>query len=884
MGEYDKKPEKASSRPTAGPSEDDRFGGGEVGVDVNGRIMKADIVDGQTRVTIARGTMHGVRMDMEGYVKGAGGSLSALRVVGVREAMCFADLDITLDQLGTHQYVVINPATMPRGSLTKDTPTRVLAVHVEDGRTKITIARGSAHGVAPGMRGQLRSADGSAGAAFTIEGTTAQQSFAYVGEPIDHVNGHQSVVLHPKVSSRAAIQRRAQGEASAADANSTAQAGVADATSRLPHFDAIQRAFGKHDISGIQAQVGGAAGGASQALGAKAYATGNKVAFDAMPDLHTAAHEAAHVIQQSRGAVGFQGLGAADDEHERHADAVADAVVAGQSAEPLLDRLGGANTSGSATGSSVQLKPRDGKRAAPKADDKTPKPTVIDASVAFEHLKEGQDARAGLAATKMQADALYGVILAQAKSLTIHEQATKAYEATKVARRKMLEKGTFEKVMTAVTTLVEFGLAVYSVIGAAKKVMDAAKNFKQAYKSYDAEKSLPPIPGVDSKELQDQAKKHLYERGKEGAVEVFNGGKSGKDLVAKSGKLTTSSDRETPDPDTILSDVNAQAIKDGHAALDVLVEADMEFSLVSVYTKYTESTLNLKQMSDGMALLRKENKVLPDESLQMFNELISQCESSQRQVQASVERLSLLWKAYGAGGAEALSDTRERGLFEKIQAWRAAKDPKGTSMVLAMDQAHKQIRFTPGGIGHHINHVSSTLAIVTNFHSYQEQAGQSEQGTLYIRDPVVAKELLEAGLIIPDTSTGLDVKQGGPGIAETEANKAGGQKFTISISMCKALISLGLGHQYAHATVKLWVGEQEVAQIWHPHRGDWFDKAWMNTPEFAAFWRTHLGGTYGFVGKGVTGEPKRIGLATPEEVARSQRHEPTGFARPGLRE
>ncbi|MBA3501294.1 MAG: hypothetical protein H0T65_13030, partial [Deltaproteobacteria bacterium] len=65
------------------------------------------------------------------------------------------------------------------------------------------------------------------------------------------------------------------------------------------------------------------------------------VAFASAPDLHTAAHEAAHTIQQSRGAVGFQGLGAADDQHEHHADAVADAVVAGQSAEPLLDRLSG---------------------------------------------------------------------------------------------------------------------------------------------------------------------------------------------------------------------------------------------------------------------------------------------------------------------------------------------------------------------------------------------------------------------------------------------------------------------------------------------------------------------------------------------------------------
>mgnify|MGYP002064701929 CR=1 FL=1 len=32
-------------------------------------------------------------------------------------------------------------------------------------------------------------------------------------------------------------------------------------------------------------------------MGAKAYATGNHVAFQQQPDLHTAAHEAAHVVQ-----------------------------------------------------------------------------------------------------------------------------------------------------------------------------------------------------------------------------------------------------------------------------------------------------------------------------------------------------------------------------------------------------------------------------------------------------------------------------------------------------------------------------------------------------------------------------------------------------------
>jgi LysM repeat protein len=61
------------------------------------------------------------------------------------------------------------------------------------------------------------------------------------------------------------------------------------------------------------------------------------VAFAGAPSLHTAAHEAAHVVQQRGGVQLLGGVGAAGDEHEQHANAVADAVVTGGSAEGLLD-------------------------------------------------------------------------------------------------------------------------------------------------------------------------------------------------------------------------------------------------------------------------------------------------------------------------------------------------------------------------------------------------------------------------------------------------------------------------------------------------------------------------------------------------------------------
>jgi len=126
----------------------------------------------------------------------------------------------------------------------------------------------------------------------------------------------------------------------------TAERGVAGAGQALPHADTIQRSFGHHDVGGIDAHVGGAAAEAASSMGALAYATGNSVGFQSSPDLHTAAHEAAHVVQQ-RGGVSFKGVGQAGDRYEQHADAVADAVVAGRSAEGLLDGMAGSGGGGS---------------------------------------------------------------------------------------------------------------------------------------------------------------------------------------------------------------------------------------------------------------------------------------------------------------------------------------------------------------------------------------------------------------------------------------------------------------------------------------------------------------------------------------------------------
>ncbi len=133
------------------------------------------------------------------------------------------------------------------------------------------------------------------------------------------------------------IQRSGDGQASAGNVHAAAAQGIADSGAALPHLDVIQRAFGGHDVSGVKAHVGGAAAQASASIGADAYTKGDHVAFKNTPDLHTAAHEAAHVVQQRAGVELPGGVGRAGDAYEQHADAVADEVVAGRSAESLLD-------------------------------------------------------------------------------------------------------------------------------------------------------------------------------------------------------------------------------------------------------------------------------------------------------------------------------------------------------------------------------------------------------------------------------------------------------------------------------------------------------------------------------------------------------------------
>jgi len=152
----------------------------------------------------------------------------------------------------------------------------------------------------------------------------------------------------------AGVQRRATGaEHDTEQIHASAQRGVVTAAEPLPHAEQIQRLFGRHDVSAIQAHTGTEAAASADAMGATAYATGNHVVFGGAPDLFTAAHEAAHVVQQRHGVSLRRGIDEGrGDPHEAHADAVAAQVVRGEPVELLLDQYTGAGGDGARESSS----------------------------------------------------------------------------------------------------------------------------------------------------------------------------------------------------------------------------------------------------------------------------------------------------------------------------------------------------------------------------------------------------------------------------------------------------------------------------------------------------------------------------------------------------
>jgi hypothetical protein len=176
--------------------------------------------------------------------------------------------------------------------------------------------------------------------------TTRTEPLGTRTDEVQQVPGKRTLV-EQAYGSETAVPVQRKGGNDAAAVHEAADAGASGPGGRLPHFDTIQQLFGRHDVSGIRAHTDQAAVAANAQMGSLAYARGNDVAFGGAPDVHTAAHEAAHVVQQRGGVQLKSGVGEQGDAYERHADAVADTVVAGASAESLLSTMAGSAADGS---------------------------------------------------------------------------------------------------------------------------------------------------------------------------------------------------------------------------------------------------------------------------------------------------------------------------------------------------------------------------------------------------------------------------------------------------------------------------------------------------------------------------------------------------------
>jgi hypothetical protein len=142
------------------------------------------------------------------------------------------------------------------------------------------------------------------------------------------------------------VQRDRDGNGVAAGAERAVDRAATDGGSALP--DDVRLKFEsclQTDLSGVRVHTGDESAHAAQAVGARAYATGQDIHFapgqydpHSSAGQHLLAHEVAHTVQQSGGAVSAATpqfkleVSTPGDAHEVEADRAADAMVSGKSA------------------------------------------------------------------------------------------------------------------------------------------------------------------------------------------------------------------------------------------------------------------------------------------------------------------------------------------------------------------------------------------------------------------------------------------------------------------------------------------------------------------------------------------------------------------------
>lgn len=148
-----------------------------------------------------------------------------------------------------------------------------------------------------------------------------------------------------------------QGPVDFSETYRSVERGVSGVSTELPFMEHLAPSFGPFaaPLSVARSFVDESARVANERLDSSAFTIGDRVAFRGPPDLHTTAHEATHIVQQRSGLLLPDGVGTPGDPYERQADAVADRVARGYSAEPILRPLGSGLSAGKRQFASLQL-------------------------------------------------------------------------------------------------------------------------------------------------------------------------------------------------------------------------------------------------------------------------------------------------------------------------------------------------------------------------------------------------------------------------------------------------------------------------------------------------------------------------------------------------
>ena len=176
-----------------------RFGEGPVADNAKGRILSVSVVGGMTRVMIGLGKKQGIHVGMEGYIKdGDGGMFADFQIEEVKDRTSYALVDATVDAIqDTSLQVVVNPSSMPIPAPKKNMKARILAVSIQEGRTRITIGLGKRHGARWGMKGYVVGDGGNPLARFVVDEEHPGTCEAFIETTIDGLGGHHQVILNP---------------------------------------------------------------------------------------------------------------------------------------------------------------------------------------------------------------------------------------------------------------------------------------------------------------------------------------------------------------------------------------------------------------------------------------------------------------------------------------------------------------------------------------------------------------------------------------------------------------------------------------------------------------------------------------------------------------